>query len=182
MENRGARTGIALMKEVEYRKAHPNERHKNILPVPPTEPQPFQIAIYADLAKEIGLPEASSLEQAFSSIDYNDPRTSIRVYNGSEPDPTSPWAPVATNFGIVAYELPKKSPPRLIVEKVNPHSNSPFEVLTRIQVKDLPKKSPEETRSLRGSVVIQFGYSCTIKGKTEQGMAKITVPINIEYQ
>jgi len=186
----GARTGIALMKEYEYRKAHPNEQYKKMpLQPTPTDPQDFQIAIYADIAKEIELPETCSLEQAFSSIDidYNDPRTSIRVYNGSEPDNTVFWTVSAPTFGNMANQLPyafrqNKFPPHMIAEKVNPTTNSPFEALTTIQVRGLPQKSPEETRSLRGSVVLAFGYTCSIDGKTEKGVARMTVPINIEYK
>jgi hypothetical protein len=104
-----------------------------------------------------------------AEIDYNNPDTVLRVYNGDEPDPTSTWVVNGTTFGIIngAFDA----------------SSGAFPVT--IQVKDLPPKPPGESRVLRGTVAIKVGAK--IVNRKAATSANSTSPpcvitVNIPYQ
>jgi hypothetical protein len=104
-----------------------------------------------------------------AEIDYNNPDTQLRIYNGDEPDATSTWTPTATNFSIIAGAFDA--------------SSGVFPVT--IQVKDLPPKPPAESRILRGTIAVKVGAKIVNRkagASATSSSPPCVITVNIPYQ
>jgi hypothetical protein len=102
-----------------------------------------------------------------AEIDYGNPETQLRIYNGDDVDPTATWSATGSTFYVTSGAYNEGAFPMTI------------------QVKDLPPKPGTETRTLRGSIVVKVGAK--IKNpkngiSSAPAQTTVTIPINVPYQ
>lgn len=134
----------------------------------------FEVPIDAD-NKDIGksktvratLAEIESDTPA--SIDYTSSDTRLTIFNGEEPDPKASWELSSNNFKIIKGDFDPKT--------------GTFPIT--IQVSNLPPKPPAETRTLRGTIMVNA--SAKVVNKLAGISAKsqspsCLVPISVTYK